>query len=102
MVCFFVLSSRLFAEDVLAVWNYSNSVDQYTAAGGTALSSVQQQVTDLKNWLKCDQDSKNGYVAVWSTAAAALVELERFSCWVVMITVVVVVRAVHTNRKSCA
>lgn len=41
----------LFESDVAQVWNYSNSVDQYSAAGGTAASSVQQQISDMKTWL---------------------------------------------------
>ncbi|KAK7481578.1 hypothetical protein BaRGS_00027227 [Batillaria attramentaria] len=41
----------LFESDVAKVWNYSNSVDQYSAVGGTAACSVKQQITDMKAWL---------------------------------------------------
>lgn len=43
--------SALFESDVKAVWDYSNSVDQYSSIGGTALSSVKQQITDMTAWL---------------------------------------------------
>ncbi|XP_048589033.1 argininosuccinate lyase isoform X2 [Nematostella vectensis] len=44
--------STLFEENVKAVWNYGNSVEQYTAEGGTSKSAVQDQVTKLECWLK--------------------------------------------------
>jgi hypothetical protein len=51
-VCVIFFShSALFGDDVTSLWQYSTSVDQYSAAGGTALSSVRQQVADLKAWL---------------------------------------------------
>ncbi|XP_059829180.1 argininosuccinate lyase [Hypanus sabinus] len=44
--------SPLFESDVLKVWNYTNSVEQYSAPGGTARSSVALQVEQLRAWLK--------------------------------------------------
>ncbi|XP_069767621.1 argininosuccinate lyase [Narcine bancroftii] len=44
--------SPLFESDIAKVWNYANSVEQYTAAGGTARSSVALQVEQLRAWLK--------------------------------------------------
>ncbi len=48
----FIVFSVLFEEDVDGVWDYKNSVDQYTAAGGTARSSVETQISTLQQWLK--------------------------------------------------
>ncbi|XP_048257049.1 argininosuccinate lyase-like [Haliotis rufescens] len=44
--------SPLFESDVANVWNYENSVDQYTAYGGTAKSSVEKQISNLETWLQ--------------------------------------------------
>ncbi|XP_071093772.1 argininosuccinate lyase-like [Haliotis cracherodii] len=44
--------SPLFESDVANVWNYENSVDQYTAYGGTAKSSVEKQISNLETWLR--------------------------------------------------
>ncbi|PIO28323.1 hypothetical protein AB205_0208220 [Aquarana catesbeiana] len=49
--------SPLFSNDVSKVWNYTNSVEQYTAAGGTAKSCVVAQVEQLRTWLKKTQES---------------------------------------------
>jgi len=43
--------SPLFEEDVSDVWDYEHSVEQYTAEGGTAKSSVQGQINKLQEWL---------------------------------------------------
>ncbi|KAJ8312575.1 hypothetical protein KUTeg_009948 [Tegillarca granosa] len=43
--------SPVFDKDVSAVWNYDNSVDQYSAYGGTAKSSVMDQIKNLKDWI---------------------------------------------------
>lgn len=43
--------SPVFDEDVSAVWNYDNSVDQYSAYGGTAKSSVMDQIKNLQHWI---------------------------------------------------
>lgn len=48
--CFF-FDSPLFEEDVSEVWDYENSVEQYTAEGGTSRVAVQEQVTKLKQWI---------------------------------------------------
>uniref|UniRef100_A0A6Q2XAC4 Argininosuccinate lyase n=1 Tax=Esox lucius TaxID=8010 RepID=A0A6Q2XAC4_ESOLU len=45
-------ASPLFSSDVSAVWDYSSSVEQYSAPGGTAKSSVAAQVEHLRTWLK--------------------------------------------------
>ncbi|XP_017276930.1 argininosuccinate lyase isoform X2 [Kryptolebias marmoratus] len=44
--------SPLFEGDVSSVWDYRSSVEQYSAPGGTARSSVAAQVEHLRNWLK--------------------------------------------------
>lgn len=44
--------SPLFESDVSQVWNYTNSVEQYTAAGGTAESCVKSQIKQLRDWLQ--------------------------------------------------
>uniref|UniRef100_A0A7N6BDM9 Argininosuccinate lyase n=1 Tax=Anabas testudineus TaxID=64144 RepID=A0A7N6BDM9_ANATE len=44
--------SPLFESDVSSVWNYRSSVEQYSAAGGTAKSSVTAQIEHLRNWVK--------------------------------------------------
>ncbi|XP_070699537.1 argininosuccinate lyase isoform X1 [Pempheris klunzingeri] len=44
--------SPLFGSDVSSVWDYSSSVEQYSAPGGTAKSSVAAQVEHLRTWLK--------------------------------------------------
>ncbi|XP_078278236.1 argininosuccinate lyase-like isoform X2 [Rhinoraja longicauda] len=49
--------SPLFESDVSKVWNYTNSVEQYTAAGGTARSSVLTQIEQLRAWLSRRQSS---------------------------------------------
>ncbi|XP_055004920.1 argininosuccinate lyase isoform X2 [Boleophthalmus pectinirostris] len=41
-----------FGEDVAAVWDYRSSVEQYSAPGGTAKSSVLAQIEHLRNWIK--------------------------------------------------
>ncbi|XP_063613160.1 argininosuccinate lyase-like [Penaeus indicus] len=43
--------SPLFAEDVSSVWNFEHSVEQYEAAGGTALSSINVQITNVTAFL---------------------------------------------------
>ncbi|XP_069002249.1 argininosuccinate lyase isoform X2 [Embiotoca jacksoni] len=44
--------SPLFGSDVSSVWDYQSSVEQYSAPGGTAKSSVAAQVEHLRTWLK--------------------------------------------------
>ncbi|KAM9846492.1 argininosuccinate lyase [Aulostomus maculatus] len=44
--------SPLFESDVSSVWDYRSSVEQYSAPGGTAKSSVAAQVEHLRDWLK--------------------------------------------------
>ncbi|XP_041349400.1 argininosuccinate lyase-like isoform X2 [Gigantopelta aegis] len=42
----------LFEEDVQKLWHYENSVDQYSAQGGTSKKSVQEQIHILEKWLE--------------------------------------------------
>ncbi|XP_024122403.1 argininosuccinate lyase [Oryzias melastigma] len=44
--------SPLFGSDVSSVWDYSSSVEQYSAPGGTAKTSVAAQVEHLRDWLR--------------------------------------------------
>lgn len=41
-----------FGEDVSSVWDYSTSVEQYSAPGGTAKTSVLAQIEHLRKWIK--------------------------------------------------
>lgn len=43
--------SPLFTEDVSSLWNFEHSVEQYSAIGGTALASVNLQITQAKEFL---------------------------------------------------
>ncbi|KAG7484114.1 hypothetical protein MATL_G00045390 [Megalops atlanticus] len=45
-------ASPLFDNDVSTVWDYTSSVEQYSAPGGTARSSVTAQIEHLRGWLK--------------------------------------------------
>lgn len=44
--------SEEFTEDILSIWNYEMSVDQYNAYGGTGKESVTAQVKNLQSWLQ--------------------------------------------------
>ena len=43
--------SDLFEEDVMNIWDYETSVNQYNATGGTGLESVIRQIHELNEWL---------------------------------------------------
>ncbi|XP_063059133.1 argininosuccinate lyase [Engraulis encrasicolus] len=45
-------ASPLFESDVSSVWDYSSSVEQYSAMGGTAKSSVLTQIQHMSTWLE--------------------------------------------------
>ena len=49
---FCALFSPLFDSDVSSVWDYGSSVEQYSAPGGTAKSSVSAQIEHMRAWLK--------------------------------------------------
>uniref|UniRef100_A0A4W3KBX4 Argininosuccinate lyase n=1 Tax=Callorhinchus milii TaxID=7868 RepID=A0A4W3KBX4_CALMI len=44
--------SSLFESDVSQVWDYTHSVEQYQATGGTACDSVLHQVQQLREWME--------------------------------------------------
>lgn len=49
--------SPCFDETISGLWNYENSVEQYTVVGGTSKISVQEQINLLSNFLsRCDLD----------------------------------------------
>ncbi|XP_062867408.1 argininosuccinate lyase isoform X2 [Trichomycterus rosablanca] len=48
-------ASPLFDSDVSSVWDYQSSVEQYSAHGGTAKSSVTAQVEHMRTWLKAHE-----------------------------------------------
>ncbi|KAH1178817.1 argininosuccinate lyase [Mauremys mutica] len=48
--------SPLFGTDVSQVWDYANSVEQYTTPGGTAKSSVMVQIEQLRELLRRQKD----------------------------------------------
>lgn len=43
--------SEMFKEDILEVWNFEHSVEQYQEVGGTAKSSVEKQIQQLEQWI---------------------------------------------------
>ncbi|KJE92726.1 argininosuccinate lyase [Capsaspora owczarzaki ATCC 30864] len=45
------ISSVFETEDVLKVWSFESSVEQYTAAGGTSKEAVSAQVATVNAWL---------------------------------------------------
>lgn len=45
------LFSEKFEEDVLKVWDYKQSVEQYQTVGGTSTSSIMHQIHVLEEWL---------------------------------------------------
>lgn len=47
--------SHLFAGDVSQVWDYGHSVEQYAALGGTARSSVDWQISQVRALLRAQQ-----------------------------------------------
>ncbi|KAM6155297.1 argininosuccinate lyase [Rhynchocyon petersi] len=47
--------SPLFSSDVCRVWDYGNSVEQYSALGGTARSSVEWQIRQVRALLQAQQ-----------------------------------------------
>ncbi|KAH3890923.1 hypothetical protein DPMN_015012 [Dreissena polymorpha] len=40
-----------FEADILQIWNYETSVDQYSVYGGTGQTSVERQIHNLQQWL---------------------------------------------------
>uniref|UniRef100_A0AAR2L672 Argininosuccinate lyase n=1 Tax=Pygocentrus nattereri TaxID=42514 RepID=A0AAR2L672_PYGNA len=49
-------ASPLFDSDVSSVWDYTSSVEQYSAPGGTARSSVTAQIEHMRAWLKAHRE----------------------------------------------
>lgn len=47
--------SPLFSGDVSRVWDYGHSVEQYAALGGTARSSVDWQIGQVRALLRAQQ-----------------------------------------------
>uniref|UniRef100_A0A8C1SXG4 Argininosuccinate lyase n=1 Tax=Cyprinus carpio TaxID=7962 RepID=A0A8C1SXG4_CYPCA len=47
--------SPLFDKDVSSVWDYTKSVEQYSAPGGTARSSVTAQIEHFRTWLQAQK-----------------------------------------------
>ena len=45
------LHSELFEGDVMEIWDYKRSVDQYNVTGGTGKDSVHKQIQELTEWL---------------------------------------------------
>lgn len=48
----FVAINPLFGPDVTTLWNFTQSVDHRHAIGGTSLSAVKEQITQMKRWLQ--------------------------------------------------
>lgn len=48
-------ASPLFDADISSVWDYSSSVEQYSAPGGTAKNSVIAQIEHFRAWLKAQK-----------------------------------------------
>ncbi|PSN43952.1 Argininosuccinate lyase [Blattella germanica] len=49
--------SDKFEEDVMKVWDYKSSVEQYQASGGTSTSSIMHQIHVLEDWLLINAES---------------------------------------------
>lgn len=49
--------SPVFEEDVSEVWNYENSVEQYSVTGGTARCSVIKQIKEINKIIQKDSNS---------------------------------------------
>uniref|UniRef100_A0A671N6X7 Argininosuccinate lyase n=1 Tax=Sinocyclocheilus anshuiensis TaxID=1608454 RepID=A0A671N6X7_9TELE len=47
--------SPLFDKDVSSVWDYNRSVEQYSAPGGTARSSITAQIEHFRTWLQAQK-----------------------------------------------
>jgi hypothetical protein len=47
----YTLFSEKFEEDVLKVWDYKHSIEQYQTAGGTSTNSIMHQIHVLQEWL---------------------------------------------------
>lgn len=47
-----VLNSKEFTEDIDSIWDFSQSIQQYTSTGGTSKQSVIQQIQSLRNWMQ--------------------------------------------------
>jgi len=43
-----------FEEDVIAVWDFEKSVENRATEGGTARKSVEQQIRNIREWLKAN------------------------------------------------
>jgi len=43
--------SSFFSEDVMTIWNFENSIEQYQSYGGTSKASILQQIENLKQML---------------------------------------------------
>lgn len=46
------LHSEQFTSDILSIWDYDLSVDQYNVYGGTGKASVTAQIENLQTWLQ--------------------------------------------------
>ncbi|XP_077275416.1 argininosuccinate lyase isoform X7 [Temnothorax americanus] len=44
--------SEAFEDNVSYIWDFNSSVDQYQTTGGTSLKAVQQQISNLRAWLR--------------------------------------------------
>lgn len=44
--------SEVFDESVSNIWDFNLSVDQYKTIGGTSFEAVQQQINNLRFWLR--------------------------------------------------
>ncbi|XP_035229130.1 argininosuccinate lyase-like, partial [Stegodyphus dumicola] len=44
-----------FTEDVVSLWDYEHSVEQYQAFGGTALHNIEIQIQQLEQWISDSQ-----------------------------------------------
>ena len=47
----YTVVSDLFEDDVMNIWDYETSVNQYNATGGTGWGSVIRQIQELTEWL---------------------------------------------------
>jgi hypothetical protein len=52
-----MFSSDKFEDEVLKVWDYKHSVEQYQTVGGTSTSSIAHQIHVLEEWLHFTEEN---------------------------------------------
>ncbi|XP_076171353.1 argininosuccinate lyase isoform X2 [Ptiloglossa arizonensis] len=53
--------SSTFQEDVMQIWNFANSVEQYKIIGGTSTTALEKQINNLRTWLQQLTSTYHGF-----------------------------------------